>query len=99
MQGQKPLELALCSQFERSGSCLDGACRFAHGSDELQHRERAFRCLGGPFSHVGQTLCLWARTVFGLGHLVWWALLSGVWDVSEGLREVSDYLGASHVPH
>ena len=58
-QGQKPLELALCSQFERAGSCLDGSCRFAHGTDELQKRERAFRCARGPGRLGTPNLALW----------------------------------------
>jgi hypothetical protein len=42
-QGQKGPALALCTQYQRSGACLDGGCRFAHGEEELLRRERAAR--------------------------------------------------------
>ena len=42
-QGQKGPTLALCTQYQRNGTCLDGSCRLAHGEEELQRRERAVR--------------------------------------------------------
>ena len=43
MQGQKGPALALCTLYQRTGTCLDSCCRFAHGEDELQRRERMHR--------------------------------------------------------